>query len=54
VLCFIANTYFTNNILQSILGKQASEPKLPFDIAVKGKGKGKVHPRTGHKGPEGE
>ena len=25
-----------------------------YVCSVKGKGKGKVHPRTGHKGPEGE
>ena len=27
---------------------------IQFILSFKGKGKGKVHPRTGHGGPEGE
>jgi len=31
-----------------------SAARLFLSTAIKGKGKGKVHPRTGHEGPEGE
>jgi len=32
----------------------SSEVTLKAVVLHKGKGKGKVHPRTGHEGPEGE
>jgi hypothetical protein len=49
VQCFIADTYVTHI---TIVIRKTREPKLPVETAVKGKGK--VHPITGHEGPEGE
>ena len=33
---------------------QRGVPSFSYSRKLQGKGKGKVHPRTGHEGPEGE
>jgi hypothetical protein len=38
--------------MRNVSDKSCKKIKPKFD--VKGKGKGKVHPRTGHENPEGE
>jgi hypothetical protein len=40
-------------MFQTSLCQKKIRPKK-FIEALKGKGKGKFHPRTGHEGPEGE
>ena len=35
-------------------GERYSEQYIRVTIEINNKGKGKGHPRTGHKGPEGE